>query len=213
MGDRAPVPDQEVTVLRALFVGVCAFVFLTHAAAAAKRDHPTEESKPTRVQAQLAPEKQLQRQLVIVHKERGVVRFFQTHRSLLSSPRRARHARASLRRASRRLVAAQRSVAYLRRTIALREEHRLEKLPPKAAICDAFDDYCRQAVEVAWCESRLRTTAQNGQYLGLFQMGTYARQLFGHGPTAHEQAIAAHKYFVSSGSDWSPWSCKPWTAS
>ena len=30
--------------------------------------------------------------------------------------------------------------------------------------------------------------AQNGQYLGLFQMGSYERQLFGHGETAHEQA-------------------------
>ena len=54
-------------------------------------------------------------------------------------------------------------------------------MPPKAAICAVFGDYCQEAVAVAWCESRLRPTAQNGQYLGLFQMGSYERQLFGHG--------------------------------
>jgi hypothetical protein len=40
-------------------------------------------------------------------------------------------------------------------------------------------------------------------------MGSLARQVYGHGPTARAQAIAAHRYFVSSGRDWSPWSCKP----
>ena len=91
-------------------------------------------------------------------------------------------------------------------------QRQLEKLPPKAAICDAFDSYCDEAVQVASCESRLNPSAQNGQYLGLFQMGSYARQLYGHGPTAHDQAVAAHRYFVSSGRDWSPWSCKPYRA-
>ena len=53
-------------------------------------------------------------------------------------------------------------------------------------------------------------TAQNGQYLGLFQMGSDERRLFGHGPNALDQATAAYRYFMQSGSDWSPWSCKPW---
>ena len=30
------------------------------------------------------------------------------------------------------------------------------------------------------------------------------------GESTHEQALAAHRYFVRSGRDWSPWSCKPW---
>jgi hypothetical protein len=85
-------------------------------------------------------------------------------------------------------------------------------MPPRAAICEVFDSYCDEAVAVAWCESRLTTTAQNGQYLGLFQMGSYERSLFGHGRTAHEQATAAHRYFVLSGRDWSPWGCR-WAAS
>ncbi len=66
-----------------------------------------------------------------------------------------------------------------------------------------------RTVAVAWCESGLTTTAQNGQYLGLFQMGSSERRLFGHGQTARAQAAAAHEYFVHSGRDWSPWSCKP----
>jgi hypothetical protein len=84
-------------------------------------------------------------------------------------------------------------------------------VPARRAICDVFGRYCKQAIEVARCESHLQTTARNGQYLGLFQMGASERSRFGHGPSALEQAIAAHRYFVASGRDWSPWSCKPWT--
>ena len=68
--------------------------------------------------------------------------------------------------------------------------------------------YARQAVRVAWCESRLTTTARNGQYRGLFQMGSWERRRFGHGSTAQAQARAAHRYFVVTGRDWSPWSCR-----
>jgi hypothetical protein len=101
----------------------------------------------------------------------------------------------------------------VRRAIARREARRLAKAPPRTAICHVFGrHYCRQALAVSWCESRHSTTAQNGQYRGLFQMGSYERRRFGHGSTARDQAIAAHKYFVRSGRDWSPWSCKPWYA-
>ena len=80
----------------------------------------------------------------------------------------------------------------------------------KTAICHVFGRrYCREALAVSWCESRHSTTAHNGQYLGLFQMGSHERQQFGHGPTALKQARAAHKYFVLTDRDWSPWSCKP----
>ena len=82
---------------------------------------------------------------------------------------------------------------------------------PKAAICAVFGDHCQEAVAIASCESHLSTTARNGQYLGLFQMGSYERQLFGHGDSAHAQAVSAHRYFVRSGRDWSPWSCR-WAA-
>lgn len=80
---------------------------------------------------------------------------------------------------------------------------------PKAAICYVFRRYCGQALNVSWCESKYDVTAGVGkhQYLGLFQMGDFARTKYGHGWTALEQVVAAHKYFVDSGRDWSPWSC------
>ena len=79
----------------------------------------------------------------------------------------------------------------------------------KVAICKTFGRYCQQALRVSWCESRWYVHATNGQYLGLFQMGSYARSAFGHGPGAWAQARAAYRYFVASGRDWSPWACKP----
>ena len=79
-------------------------------------------------------------------------------------------------------------------------------------ICDVFSDkYCGQALRVGYCESGLRTTARNGQYLGIFQMGRAERRRYGHGSTARIQARAAYRYFVASGRDWSPWSCR-WAA-
>jgi hypothetical protein len=157
------------------------------------------------------PAKRLERQLDVVRKQRSVLRFFQNHPSLLSGDDR-NIARAVVHYARAQLSQAEKSVAWLQRVIAAREERQHVKLSPKAAICDAFDSYCDEAVQVAWCESHLQPSAHNGQYLGLFQMGSYARELYGHGPTAHDQAVAAHKYFVSSGRNWSPWSCKPYRA-
>jgi len=71
--------------------------------------------------------------------------------------------------------------------------------------------YGRQAMGVVWCESRYDTKAQNGQYLGLFQMGSWERDRFGHGSSPFAQAKAAHKYWVLTGRDWSPWACQ-WAA-
>ena len=63
----------------------------------------------------------------------------------------------------------------------------------------------RKAVRVAWCESRLDPNASNGQYQGVFQMGSSERARFGHGPTVEQQTRAAIKYYRISG--WRPWSC------
>lgn len=79
----------------------------------------------------------------------------------------------------------------------------------KVIICKVFGPYCQQALRVSWCESKWYVWAGNGQYLGIFQMGAWERRTFGHGPGAWAQARAAWKYFVASGKDWSPWSCKP----
>jgi hypothetical protein len=161
-------------------------------------------------------EAKLQQKLDTARQLRGTIRFFESHRLLLSSTKTGRSARTALEQAERRLATARREIAHYRRLIARREARRevqrLAKAPPKVAIRAVFGRYAEQAIGVAWCESRLATTAQNGQYLGLFQMGSNERRLFGHGSTAHEQALAAHRYFVVSGRDWSPWSCR-WAAS
>lgn len=75
-----------------------------------------------------------------------------------------------------------------------------------------FGSYGSQAVAVARCESGLSVWAGYGkhQYLGLFQMGSFARATYGHSNHAWGQARAAYRYFVASGRDWSPWTCKPW---
>ena len=64
-----------------------------------------------------------------------------------------------------------------------------------------------KAFDVIACETggRYNTTATNGQYLGLFQMGQWARSRYGHGETARAQARAAYRYWRKSG--WAGWSC------
>lgn len=66
-----------------------------------------------------------------------------------------------------------------------------------------------EAVNVARCETggTFSVYAQNGQYLGLFQMGAYARSRYGHSYTAYGQARAALAYWRAAG--WSPWQCLP----
>lgn len=93
-----------------------------------------------------------------------------------------------------------------------RPQGRIEQQQARAKeiICTVFGRYCAQALSVSWCESKWYVWAQNGQYQGLFQMGSSERRLFGHGPGAWAQSRAALRYFVSSGRDWSPWTCKPW---
>ena len=152
-----------------------------------------------------------------MRKSTTVIRFFDRHDWLLTHPRFRKEARLRLRIARRTLAASQARAVRARAALALREREAARKQlatelsrSPERAICHVFGPYCRQALQVARCESGYRTSAQNGQYLGLFQMGSSERRLFGHGASALEQARAAHRYFVRSGRDWSPWSCKPW---
>lgn len=96
-----------------------------------------------------------------------------------------------------------RTIRRLKRELAARE------IGPTLAIRLVFGPHAAAALRVAWCESRWYTGASNGQYLGLFQMGSYARGRFGHSSSALGQARAAYQYFAASGFDWSPWECKP----
>jgi hypothetical protein len=81
----------------------------------------------------------------------------------------------------------------------------------KPIICKVFGSRCEEALAVSWCESKWYVWAGNGQYLGLFQMGSWERRTYGHGSGAWAQARAALRYFNASGRDWSPWACK-WAA-
>ena len=161
---------------------------------------------------------QLARHLQTMPKDASVIRFFDKHRWLLTDPRYEKEASLRLGTARRHLAATRARAARARREVARRRheaqrkrfEAQLARSPAKA-ICHVFGRYCKEALQVARCESGYRTSAQNGQYRGLFQMGSSERQLFGHGESALVQARAAYRYFVRSGRNWSPWSCKPWS--
>lgn len=78
-----------------------------------------------------------------------------------------------------------------------------------------------EAISVAKCEAAQywtwgiphKAVGPNDEYgnprLSMFQMGTRERNRYGHGPDPWSQARAAFRYYVESGRDWSPWSCKP----
>ena len=199
--------------MRALLVGLLAFVLVTQAAAAAMKapsSQPGTAAKTIKTtKATVTLDQELKRKLALLHRHQGTLRFFRTHRSLLSSVEQQEAARSTLAYAERRVRQLTKTVSALQTKIHARDARRLTSLPPKAAICEVFEDECQAAIAVAWCESHLETTAQNGQYLGLFQMGSNERRIYGHGSTATAQATAAHEYFIDSGSNWGPWSCKP----
>ena len=157
---------------------------------------------------------QLTHHLSAMKKDQQVLRFLGAHAWLLSDPRFATEAKRQLRIHTLSLKRSERKAAATRLAIAERAKTRqlaaVASASPPKVICRVFGSYCGQALAVSRCESGLRTDAQNGQYQGLFQMGSNERRIFGHGPTAVAQAKAAHRYFVASGRDWSPWSCKPW---
>jgi hypothetical protein len=158
---------------------------------------------------------QLTRHLGTMKKDRQVLRFFQAHGWLLNDPRFANEAKRQLRLHTLSYKHTEKEAAAARRALTRRSQTRrlasLREAGPREAICTVFGSYCQEALAVSRCESHLHTEAQNGQYLGLFQMGSSERRLFGHGDTAIAQARAAHRYFVASGRNWSPWSCKPWS--
>jgi hypothetical protein len=66
-----------------------------------------------------------------------------------------------------------------------------------------------EALRVAYCESgvNLWPYARNGQYLGMFQFGSWARSTFGWSWSPWGQARAAYRYWRVSG--WSGWACRP----
>jgi len=81
----------------------------------------------------------------------------------------------------------------------------------EAAISAAFPlALHREALNVAWCESRGQASARNGQYRGHFQMGRNEWKRFGSGDVydPYDNSRAAYRYYRSVGS-WRPWQCQP----
>jgi hypothetical protein len=192
------------SLLKALITGLCALVLVATPAVA-------QAGSTADVGTDLA------RHMATMKKSSSVIHFFDTHRWLLADPRFEKEAHLRLGIARRTLTASKVRAARARIALARRKAQAERKLllasferSPQKAICHVFRSYCGQALRVARCESGYSVNAQNGQYLGLFQMGSSERRLFGHGESALEQAQAAYRYFVRSGRDWSPGSCKPW---
>jgi len=67
----------------------------------------------------------------------------------------------------------------------------------------------RAAKNVAWCESTGKSTAKNGQYVGIFQMGRREWKAYGSGDpyNAYDNAQAAYNLYQDRG--WRPWQCQP----
>lgn len=72
-------------------------------------------------------------------------------------------------------------------------------------IRDVFGAAGEKAVQVARCESELKTTAKNGLFLGLFQLGKNERIDYGDGKDALSQINAAYQLYLARG--WQPWQC------
>jgi hypothetical protein len=145
--------------------------------------------------------KHLRRQ---VWHDRSALRFWRKRRALAVERPNAQDAhwhRVSLGIALRNLRPLERALARAR----------LLNLPVPAIIRYVFGPYGSQAVAVSYCETggTFSTSAANGMYLGIFQMGSWERATYGHGSDALTQARAAYRYFVASGRDWFPWACRP----
>lgn len=80
-----------------------------------------------------------------------------------------------------------------------------------AYVYRVFGGYSSAALSVSGCETghKYNTNAENGQYKGLFQMGDHERATYGDARDVLGEIQAAFRYFRASGSDWSPWECKP----
>lgn len=94
-----------------------------------------------------------------------------------------------------------------RLTAARRQAARISSASVPALICRVFGSVCGAARSIAWTESRYRTWAKNGQYLGIFQMGSSERETYDTLPytTAYNQIVDAHNMYLARGFE--PWYC------
>jgi hypothetical protein len=152
--------------------------------------------------------------------ERGVLRWVKNHRILTieaSDAQVAAHYAAMQRNHLWLLQRAQRWVQEARHRLWLARQAKIQhashtSYTPTGSvphiICAVFGSAnCSEALYIARRESGFETWAANGQYLGLFQMGSSERATYatiGYS-TAYQQTVAAHNLFLARG--WEPWTC------
>jgi len=75
------------------------------------------------------------------------------------------------------------------------------------AVCFYFGPNCATAMKIVNCETGGTYTpwSANGQYLGIFQMGSHERAIYGYGNNVWAQAKAAYAYFKAGGYSFGPW--------
>ena len=135
--------------------------------------------------------------------------------SRATAHRQAKHSRATIRKTTRRPAARQRHrVRKARRSSGMRRVrvgYRGSAPSMEAAIRQTWPRHLQTAaMNVAWCESRGRSSARNGQYRGHFQIGRKEWAKFGRGNPFNpiDNSAAAYRYYRAVGS-WSPWECQP----
>lgn len=75
------------------------------------------------------------------------------------------------------------------------------------AVCHFFKgSLCATAMQIVKCETggTYSPWSANGQYLGIFQMGSHERATFGHGNNVWAQSKAAYDYYTAA-KGFSPW--------
>ena len=157
----------------------------------------TGTSKPAKATSLTLAQK-LALKLKAARKHRSAIRFLKTHRSLaLSSGKRAApsHGRSTGSQRPRRRSATTGGSSVLAQSYTRLAASRTQPPRSRSARCSGV---LRSGTRSRVVRVGSPTTARNGQYLGLFQMGTYARQVSGHGDSAYEQARAAYRFFVVS---------------
>ena len=105
--------------MRFLLVGLLAFVLVTQAAAAAMQAPSEPMRKAKAANTALTVEQQLERKLTALRRYRGTLRFFDTHRHLLSSTEHRASAVSSRAYAQQKVRQLETSVAALRRKVQI----------------------------------------------------------------------------------------------
>jgi hypothetical protein len=135
-----------------------------------------------------------------LHRYAGTLVFFRRHAWLVRRPPTRPIALREIRKARVWVAVIRRELGETRASLRPRPQ----SVPQ--IICAVFGPECSKALQVFFCESRYSTSARNGQYFGIGQMGSAERARFGGSSLdPWDQIRAAYRYWQVAG--WGPWSC------